>query len=148
MHRNGARQQPRSKCSHHHHHHTVINLVKFCLTKKNTVGLLNPIPFMFPNLILNIQTSLYTLPGVTGISKKLINLVNTKADFFYESLQKRTVDHLICNHFSRNCRKVVREIWFEKSGSRKVVDQKKKSQFQNHFSRTTFLHFSRKEVAE
>jgi len=24
MHRNGARQQPRSKCSHHHHHHTPI----------------------------------------------------------------------------------------------------------------------------
>ena len=27
--------------------------------------------------------------------------------------------------FLERCRKVVREIWFEKSGSRKVVDQKK-----------------------
>ena len=34
-----------------------------------------------------------------------------------------TFDHLFCNHFSR---KVVREIWFEKSGLRKVVDQKKR----------------------
>ena len=40
-------------------------------------------------------------------------------------------DHLFCNHFSRKLqksgqRKVVREIWFEKSGSGKVVDQKKR----------------------
>ena len=28
--------------------------------------------------------------------------------------------------FLEKCRKVVREIWFEKSGSRKVVDQKKR----------------------
>ena len=36
----------------------------------------------------------------------------------------------------------------KKSGSRKVVDQKKNLSLQNHFSRTTFLHFSRKVVAE
>ena len=62
------------------------------------------------------------------------------------------------------------EKWFEKSGSRKVVDQKKKvvlyhkstffqvgekwltrkknPSLQNHFSRTTFLHFPRKVVAD
>ena len=34
------------------------------------------------------------------------------------------------------------------SGSRKVVDQKKNLTLQNHFSRTTFLHFSRKVVAD
>ena len=37
-------------------------------------------------------------------------------------------------------RNLVREIWFEKSGSRKVVDQKKNPSLQNHFSRTTFIH--------
>ena len=41
-----------------------------------------------------------------------------------------SLDHLICDHYSRKVlksgsRKVVREICFEKSGSRKVVDQKK-----------------------
>ena len=41
------------------------------------------------------------------------------------------MDHLFCNHFSRKLqksglRKVVREIWFKKSGWRKVVDQKKR----------------------
>ena len=41
------------------------------------------------------------------------------------------VDHLFCNHFSRKMKKsgqrnLVREIWFKKSGSRKVVDQKKR----------------------
>ena len=45
-------------------------------------------------------------------------------------------------------RNMDREIWFEKSGSRKVIDQKKNLSLQNHFSRTTFLHFSRKVVAE
>ena len=34
------------------------------------------------------------------------------------------------------------------SGSREVVDQKKNPSLQNHFSRTTFLDFSRKVVAE
>ena len=34
------------------------------------------------------------------------------------------------------------------SGWRKVVDQKKNLSLQNHFSRTTSLHFSRKVVAD
>ena len=44
-------------------------------------------------------------------------------------LGEEALDHLFCNHFSRKIRKVVREIWFEKNGSRKMVDQKKKSEF-------------------
>ena len=47
--------------------------------------------------------------------------------------------HLFCNHFSK---------WFKKSGSRKVVDQKKNLSLQNHFSKTTFIDFSRKMVAD
>ena len=60
---------------------------------------------------------------------------------------------------------MVREIWFEKSSSRKVVDQKKRwfytinlpffwlrkvvdQKKRSDFSRTTFLHFSRKVVAD
>ena len=85
--------------------------------------------------------------------------------------------------FLEKCRKVVSEIWFEKSGSRKMVLQtwiflllrekwltrkkrwfytinphflrfeksswpEKNPSLKNHFSRTTFLNFSRKEVAE
>jgi hypothetical protein len=47
------------------------------------------------------------------------------------SIVLKTHDHLICNHFSRKVkksgsRKVIREIWFEKFGSRKVGDQKKR----------------------
>ena len=59
-------------------------------------------------------------------------------------------------------RNVVREMWFEKSGSRKVVlqtwiffsgsrivvDQKENTCLQKHFSRITFLHFSRRVVAD
>ena len=67
-------------------------------------------------------------------------------------------------YFREKCRKGVREIWFEKYGSRKMVDQKKRwfytinphffrfkesgwpekknPSLHNHFSRTTFLHFS------
>ena len=55
---------------------------------------------------------------------------------------RNTLDHLICNHFSRKVlksgsRKVVREIWFKKSGSRKMVDQKKRWFYtiNPHFSR-------------
>ena len=40
-------------------------------------------------------------------------------------------------------RNLVREIWYEKSGW-----PEKNPSLQNHFSRTTFLHFSRKVVAE
>jgi len=40
--------------------------------------------------------------------------------FKTETLE-RPVDHLICNHFSR---KVVREKWFEKSGSGNLVREK------------------------
>ena len=46
--------------------------------------------------------------------------------------------------FLERWRKVVREIWFEKSG----WPEKKNLSLKNHFSRTTFLHFSRKVVAE
>ena len=35
----------------------------------------------------------------------------------------KKVDHLFCNHFSRNSRKVVREKWFKKSGSRNLVQE-------------------------
>ena len=62
-------------------------------------------------------------------------------------------------------RNLVREIWFEKSGcpEKKVVlyhkspffqvgekwlTRKKNPSLKNHFSRTTFLHFSRKVVAD
>ena len=62
-------------------------------------------------------------------------------------------------------RNLVREIWFEKSGwpekkmilyhksnffqvREKWLTRKKNQSLQNHFSRTTFLHFSRKVVAE
>ena len=62
--------------------------------------------------------------------------------------QLTSQDHLFCK-----CRKVVREIWFEKSGSRNLVREKwltrkKNPSLKNHFSRTTFLHFSRKVVAD
>ena len=76
--------------------------------------------------------------------------------------------------FLERCRKVVREKWLEKSGSRNLVREKwlarkkvvlyykstffqvgekwltrkKNTSLKNHFSRTTFLHFSRKVVAE
>jgi len=76
--------------------------------------------------------------------------------------------------FLESCGKVVREKWFEKSGSRNLVQEKwltrkkvvlyhkstffqvgekwltrkKNPSLKNHFSRTTFLHFSRNEVAE
>ena len=42
---------------------------------------------------------------------------------FFGGCYSYSFDHLFCNHFSR---KVVPEKWFEKSGSRKVVDQKKR----------------------
>ena len=71
-------------------------------------------------------------------------------------------------------RNLVREIWFEKSGSKNLVrdkwltrkkvvlyykssffqvgekwlTRKKNPSLQNHFSRTTFLHFCRKVVAD
>ena len=60
--------------------------------------------------------------------------------------------------FLERCKKVVWEIWFEKSGLRNLVQEiwfeksgwpeKKNLSLQNHFSKTTFLHFSRKVVAE
>ena len=76
--------------------------------------------------------------------------------------------------FLEMCRKVIREKWFEKSGSRNLVQEKwltrkkvvlchkstfflvrekwltrkKNPSLKNHFSRTTLLHFSRKVVAD
>ena len=76
--------------------------------------------------------------------------------------------------FLESCRKVVQEKWFEESGSRNLVQEKwltikkvvlyhkstsfqvgekwltrkKNPSLQNHFSRTNFLHFSRKMVAD
>ena len=57
-----------------------------------------------------------------------------------------TSSHLICNHFSwkgykSGSRKVVWEIWFKKSGSRKVVDQKKKVVL---YHKSTFFQVGKK----
>ena len=48
---------------------------------------------------------------------------------FDKIMSTHSMDHLICNHFSRivwksGSRNLVREIWFKKSGSRKMVLQK------------------------
>ena len=56
----------------------------------------------------------------------------------------KNLDHLFCNHFSRmvwknGSRNLVPEIWFEKYGLRKMVDQKKRWFY------TVYPHFFRLE---
>ena len=94
-----------------------------------------------------------------SISQWMIGSFPCLACFFdlteKESNQQDSMDHLFCNHFSR---KVVREIWLEKSGwpEKKVVlyykstfflvrdkwlTRKKNPSLQNPFARTTFYTF-------
>ena len=54
----------------------------------------------------------------------------TRRDFLYDSLSPFYFAPSIFAVF----RNLVREIWFENSGSKKVVDRKKNLSLQNHFS--------------
>ena len=55
---------------------------------------------------------------VSGILPKL------DPNTYEEKSSLRSLDHLICNHFSEKCSKVVREKLFENSGLRNLVQEK------------------------
>ena len=91
--------------------------------------------YVHANSIQRPQEWVKIFSGVAFLS--YCNLVFTKWLFKYEvkfRLSIDALDHLICNRFSRN---VVWEKLFKKSGSRKVVDQKKRwfCNINSHFFR-------------